>query len=79
MIADLSPEEHRGSAFGMWNLIAEIGALLSPVISGVLRDNTGSWGAPLILDGALIGISCIFIIMISTQVKKADIKGRQSA
>ncbi|MGH7254004.1 MAG: MFS transporter, partial [Nitrospiraceae bacterium] len=32
--ADLAPETHRGAAFGMWNLIAEIGALLSPVLSG---------------------------------------------
>lgn len=74
MIADLSPEEHRGSAFGMWNLIAEIGALLSPVISGVLRDSTGSWGAPLLLDGALIGISCIFIIMIGTRFNQSSDK-----
>ena len=41
-ISDLAPVEHRGSAFGLWNLIAEIGALLSPVISGVLRDKTES-------------------------------------
>ncbi len=31
------------SAFGVWNLIAEIGAILSPVVSGALRDATGGW------------------------------------
>jgi MFS family permease len=65
LTAEIATEAYRGSAFGMWNLIAEIGALLSPVISGVLRDSTGSWGAPLLLDGALIGISCLLIVMIN--------------
>ena len=69
-ISDLAPAEHRGSAFGLWNLIAEFGALLSPVISGVLRDKTESWGAPLLLDGGLVAASCICIILISTKVRK---------
>lgn len=64
MVTELANEKQRGSAFGMWNLIAEIGALLSPVISGVLRDSTGGWGAPLFLDAALLGASCMLIIFI---------------
>lgn len=69
-ISDLAPVEHRGSAFGLWNLIAEFGALLSPVISGVLRDKTDSWSAPLLLDGGLVAASCICIILISTKVRR---------
>ncbi|MEK3937131.1 MFS transporter [Sporosarcina sp. FSL W7-1349] len=64
MVTELATEKQRGSAFGMWNLIAEIGALLSPVISGVLRDSTGGWGAPLFLDAILLGISCLLIVCI---------------
>ena len=71
-ISELAPPEHRGSAFGLWNLIAEIGALLSPVISGVLRDSTGSWSSPLLLDGTLIAASCVCIFLIS--VKTAKVK-----
>ncbi|MEH6949436.1 MFS transporter [Bacillus sp. JJ634] len=63
-ISELAPAEHRGSAFGLWNLIAEIGALLSPVISGVLRDSTGDWSSPLLLDATLIAASCVCIILI---------------
>lgn len=62
LTAETAPAELRGSAFGMWNLIAEIGAVLSPVVSGALRDSTGSWGAPLILDGVLMAISCLLIM-----------------
>ena len=69
-ISELAPAEHRGSAFGLWNLIAEIGALLSPVISGVLRDSTGSWSSPLLLDGTLIAASCVCIFLISTSAAK---------
>lgn len=49
-------------AFGLWNLIAEIGALLSPVVSGSLRDHTGGWGAVLLLDGALMTASCLLVL-----------------
>ena len=65
LTAELAPPEHRGSAFGMWNLVAEIGAVLSPVISGALRDSTGSWGAPLLLDGALMAGSCVLLLAVS--------------
>lgn len=62
LTAETAPPELRGSAFGMLNLIAEIGAVLSPVISGTLRDSTGSWGSPLLLDGVLMGISCLLVM-----------------
>ncbi len=59
--ADLAPETHRGAAFGMWNLIAEIGALLSPVLSGVIRDATGHWWEAILLDSALMMLSCVLV------------------
>jgi sugar phosphate permease len=59
-----APAALRGSAFGMWNLVAEIGAVLSPVVSGALRDGTGSWTPPLLLDGVLMGASCLVILAI---------------
>lgn len=64
LTAELAPASHRGMAFGLWNLIAEIGALLSPVISGTLRDHTGGWGAALLLDGALMATSCLLVLAI---------------
>jgi MFS-type transporter involved in bile tolerance (Atg22 family) len=53
------------SAFGVWNLIAEIGAILSPVVSGAIRDATKSWVAPVALDGILMvaGIICIAFVV----------------
>ncbi|TVZ78438.1 sugar phosphate permease [Aeribacillus composti] len=78
--AELAPEGKQGGAFGMLNLIAEIGAVLSPVVSGYLRDSTGSWGAPLILDGVLISISCLFVLAISSKaVQSAQPKNISSS
>lgn len=65
--AELAPAEHRGSAFGLWNLIAEIGALLSPVVSGTMRDHFGGWGPAIMLDAALMGVSCLLILGIRTR------------
>lgn len=64
LTAELAPASHRGMAFGLWNLIAEIGALLAPVISGTLRDHTGGWSAALWLDGALMALSCALVLAI---------------
>lgn len=72
LTAELAPASHRGTAFGLWNLIAEIGALLSPVISGTLRDHTGGWGAALLLDGALMAASCLLVLAIRPRAAVAD-------
>ena len=65
MTADIAPPALIASAFGLYNLIAEIGAVLSPVVSGALRDATNSWVTPVTLDGVLMvaGIACIAFVV----------------
>jgi ACS family D-galactonate transporter-like MFS transporter len=62
LTAELATERLRGSAFGMQNLIGEIGAVLSPAVGGYLRDATGSWTQAVLLDALLIfaafGVLC---------------------
>lgn len=72
LTADMVEAKFRGSAFGMWNLIGEMGAVLSPVINGALRDATGSWIFPVFLDGIIILISFILILFVSN--KSSDFK-----
>jgi hypothetical protein len=60
LTAELAPPRLRGSAFGMENLIGEMGAVLSPAISGVLRDRTGGWAAAVWVDAAIVVVGfCI--------------------
>ncbi|MBN2910856.1 MFS transporter [Polycladomyces sp. WAk] len=54
IIADLSEPNQRGATFGMANLVGEIGAVLSPAVSGTLRDATNSWSPAVFLDAAII-------------------------
>jgi MFS transporter, ACS family, D-galactonate transporter len=53
-----------GAAFGMMNLISEMGAVLSPAISGVLRDATGNWNAAVFLDGGLMLVSFVLLCFV---------------
>ncbi|MFF0462663.1 MFS transporter [Streptomyces mexicanus] len=62
ILGDLAAEEHRGSLFGLFNLVAEIGAVASPVVSGVLRDATGSW-APGVFTAA--GVMAVSVVLYS--------------
>jgi MFS family permease len=64
MVAGLAAPEHRGSAFGAYNLIGEIGAVLAPTISGTLRDFSGGWAAAVYLDGVLILLSCLCVVFV---------------
>jgi len=69
LTADLSPFDLRGQSFGMWNLVAEFGALLSPVVCGYLRDATGSWDSAILLTAAMLVASALMVMMIPRTVR----------
>ncbi len=62
MTGDMVPPTERGSVFGLLNLISEIGAVASPVVSGLLFDATGSW-APGVYTAGGIMIASVFLYM----------------
>lgn len=64
MVASLAPPDRRGAAFGAYNLVGEIGAVLAPTVSGVLRDATGGWSAAVYVDGALILASAVCVALV---------------
>jgi MFS family permease len=64
LVAELAPEQHRGSAFGMQNLIGEMGAVLSPAVGGYLRDVTGNWTQAVLLDALLIFASFVVLCFV---------------
>jgi sugar phosphate permease len=64
MLADIADPAHHGAAFGMNNLIGEIGAVLSPAVSGALRDATGGWTAAIFLDAGLIACAVVLFVFV---------------
>jgi len=65
MTGDLVPASERGSAFGMLNLVSEIGAVLSPVVSGILRDQTGTWAAGVYVAAGIMIVSFFLYLMVN--------------
>jgi MFS transporter, ACS family, D-galactonate transporter len=65
MTGDLVPASERGSAFGMLNLVSEIGAVLSPVVSGILRDATGSWSTCVYVAAGIMIVSFFLYLMVN--------------
>jgi ACS family D-galactonate transporter-like MFS transporter len=64
LAADLTAPAYLGAMFGMMNLIGEIGAVLSPAISGVLRDATGTWNAAVILDAGIVLVGFVLLLLV---------------
>lgn len=64
LVGELARPDLRTSTFGMYNLIAEVGAVLSPVVSGALKDATGGWIAAFILDGLILVASLVCVAFI---------------
>jgi MFS transporter, ACS family, D-galactonate transporter len=59
----------------MNSLIGEIGAVLSPAVSGALRDATGGWSAAVFVDAALIAGAVIVFLL----VREATASGERPA
>jgi ACS family D-galactonate transporter-like MFS transporter len=65
---DLAPEDQQGSVFGILNLVSEIGAVASPVVSGVLRDSTGSWSTGVFVAAALMAVSVVLYLFVQEHI-----------
>jgi MFS transporter, ACS family, D-galactonate transporter len=64
LAADLTAPAYLGAMFGMMNLVGEIGAVLSPAISGVLRDATGAWNAAVMLDAGIVLVGFVVLLFV---------------
>ncbi len=71
MTSDLAPVALQAQAFGAWNLIAEIGAVLSPVVGGVLREATGTWTLALVVNAAILAASAGLIALVRERARSA--------
>jgi ACS family D-galactonate transporter-like MFS transporter len=64
MTGDMVPEDQRGRAFGLENLISEIGAVASPVVSGILRDKTGDWATGVYVAVGIMVVALILFTLV---------------
>jgi MFS family permease len=72
MLADIADPAMHGAAFGMNNLIGEIGAVLSPAVSGALRDATGDWAAAIFVDAGLIAMAIVLFLYVREAARPGE-------
>lgn len=65
LIADLTPEGLRGTAFGLYNAVLGIGALIASVVFGVVWTRV-SPGAAFVMGGALALAAAAMLVLVPT-------------
>ncbi|PRY15218.1 MFS transporter [Kineococcus rhizosphaerae] len=68
---DLVDAADRGSVFGIFNLVAEIGAVASPVVGGLLRDATGDWVLAVFVAAAVMAVSVVLYALVREKAPAA--------
>ncbi|WAP58841.1 MFS transporter [Streptomyces sp. S465] len=71
LLSDVVGATERGAAFGLFNLVGEIGAVISPALSGTLFDTYGSWTHAVYIDGALMLLSAVLYVLIREHAARA--------
>jgi MFS family permease len=71
LVADLTPAGHRGAAFGWYNAVTGIGALVASVLFGELYQH---FGAPVafMTGAALAGTAAVLLLLIPTDTIKGS-------
>jgi MFS family permease len=69
MVAASAPEHLRGTAFGMFNLIAGVAMLLASIVAGLLWDNFGS--AVTFYGGAVFAVAAFLLFSFQPSGQRA--------
>ena len=69
LVADLTPADRRGAAFGWYNATTGIGALVASILFGYLYDRYGA-PAAFITGAALAGVAAVLLLWIPTDTMK---------
>jgi MFS family permease len=72
LVADLTPAERRGAAFGWYNATTGVGALIASVLFGELYEHLGAPVA-FMTGAALAGVAAVLLLFIPTDtIKDSD-------
>jgi len=72
LVADLTPSHRRGAAFGWYNAVTGIGALMASVVFGELYENLGAPVA-FMTGAAFAGAAAVLLLLIPTdRIKGSD-------
>jgi MFS family permease len=69
LVADLTPADRRGAAFGWYNATTGIGALIASVLFGELYEHVGA-SVAFMTGAALAGVAAVLLLFIRTDTIK---------
>ncbi len=62
MVVDLTGEQRRGTAYGLYDLAQNLGYAIGPVLGGLVYDAVGK-STPFYLDGAVLLVGTAFVLL----------------
>ncbi len=71
LVADLTPADRRGAAFGWYNATTGVGALIASVLFGELYDHYGA-SVAFMTGAALAGAAAVLLLLIPTDTIKGS-------
>ena len=76
MVADLVPENVRGTAYGTYNAVIGLLAFPASLIAGILWQGVGTWGgfgpsAPFLFGGSLALIAALLLMFWMPKIQKS--------
>jgi MFS family permease len=71
LVADLTGHEKRGMAYGLYDLVENLGFVIGPLLGGMLYDVIGS-DAPFYLNGVILIVGAVLVLALLRQVSHQE-------
>jgi MFS family permease len=71
MVADLTEQDERGRAYGLYEFMGSLGAAFGPLIGGALYDSLGK-AVPFYLVGGILLFSAAWILLVLRQQREPE-------
>lgn len=76
LVADLTGSQQRGLSYGLYDLIGGLGAVVGPLIGGLMYDQIGR-SAPFYLNGGILIFSAVWVAVFLRRILQAHPKASE--